>query len=177
MHAGAFCLPGVAGLHDVEYPGRRHRGPGSLPAARRFQIDVADAQARFLPVSFLVDAPFKRHFPDRPGPVPGSAPPGFYLFSAPTRAGTRFVAVVRAQLNERLDAVGRPAAYAVSSSTRPAATPRRLADARGVAALLFPYPALPAQPLGVTAGKPAAGDGLAAELAGDGPRCSTSRRH
>jgi hypothetical protein len=140
--SGIYAFRGVPGLHDVEYPQGDPPSPGSLPASRRYQIVVADAQARFLPVSFAVDAPFRGIFPTDLASSLGSAPPGFYLFSAPTRAGSPLVGVVRAQLSERLDAVNeRPAAYAVIEVDAPGGdTWIGIADQRGVAALLFPYP-------------------------------------
>ena len=141
--SGVYAFRGLPGLHDVEYPQGDPPSPGSLPAIQRFQVVVADAQGRFLPMSFAVDAPFRGIFPtDLTQPPSGIAPPGFYLFSAPTRSGSPLVAMVRAQLSERLGAIDdHPAAHAVIEVDTPAGdTWVGIADDRGIAALLFPYP-------------------------------------
>jgi hypothetical protein len=141
--SGVYAFQGLPGLHDIEYPGGDPESPGSLPAGNRFLIEVADGAARFLPVAFFVDAPFNGIFPtDSPQAPDAVAPPGFYLFSAPTRAATPLVALVRAQLTERLDATNeQPASYAVMEIDVPTGdTWVGLADDRGAAALLFPYP-------------------------------------
>lgn len=140
---GVYAFHRLPGLRAVEYPAGDPASPGSLPFAARFRIEVTDAAQRFLPIAFVVDAPFRGVFPtDVSAPQTGAAPPGFFLFSAPTRPATPLVAVVRAQLAERLDAVNeRPAAYAVLEVTTPAGDRwLGLADARGSVASLFPYP-------------------------------------
>lgn len=86
---GIYAFHGLPGLHNVEYPAGDSDGPGSLPVASRFLIEVSDRAARFLPVSFFVDAPSKGIFPtDLPLASTMTALPGFYLFSAPTRSAT-----------------------------------------------------------------------------------------
>lgn len=146
----AFCTPGgiyafqgLSGLHDIEYPQTDSASPGSLPATARFLIEVVDTASRFLPVAFLVDAPFSGIFPtDLPQSPVAPAPPGFYLFSTPTRTGSQLTALVRAQLSERLDEINeRPAAYAVLEIDAPEGnTWIGMADDRGAVAVLFPYP-------------------------------------
>ena len=141
---GVYAFQGLPGLHDVEYPKTEPAGPGSLPAAASFLIEVVDTAARFLPAAFFVEAPFSGIFPtDVPKSLAAPPPPGFCLFSAPTRTGSPLTAVVRAQLSERLDEVNlRPAAYAVLEIDTPVGdTWVGLADDRGMAALLFAYPA------------------------------------
>jgi hypothetical protein len=146
----AFCTPGgiyafqgLPGLHDIEYPQGDPSSPGSLPGIAPFLIEVADSASRFLPVAFLVYAPFSGIFPtDVPRSLAAPAPPGFYLFSAPTRSGSSLTAVVRAQLSERLDESNeQPAAYAVLEIDEPAGNRWiGMADDRGAVAVLFPYP-------------------------------------
>jgi len=141
--SGVYAFQGLPGLHDIEYPQGDPAGPGSLPATNRFLIEVTDSAARFLSVAFFVDAPFSGIFPTDSPQAPGAvAPPGFYLFSAPTRAATPLVALVRAQLSERLDAASeRPASFAVMELDEPTGDSWiGLADDRGAVALLFPYP-------------------------------------
>jgi hypothetical protein len=140
---GIYAFRGLPGLHHIEYPTGDPEGPGSLPAAGRFQIEVTDRASRFLLVCFFVDAPSNGVFPT--GLTSSSsiaAPPGFYLFSAPARSVTPLVAVVRAQLSERLNQLNeQPAAYAVVEIDTPDGdTWIGLADDRGTVAVLFPYP-------------------------------------
>jgi hypothetical protein len=114
-----------------------------LPATSRFLVEVRDSTACFLPAAFFVDVPFRGIFPTDLSQAPNTvAPPGFYLFSAPTRPATPLLALVRAQLSERLDATNdRAASYAVMEIDTPAGdTWVGLADERGALALLFPYP-------------------------------------
>jgi hypothetical protein len=140
---GIYAFRGLPGLHDVEYPSGSPARPGSLPAARRFLIEVADTNARFLPIAFFVDAPYNGIFPTTPSSSSSMpALPGFYLFSAPTRPATSLVALVRAQLSERIDDfTEQPAPYAVLEIDTPdGETWYGLADACGAVAALFPYP-------------------------------------
>jgi hypothetical protein len=141
--SGVYAFHGLPGLHDVEYPRDDPSDPGSLPASRRFQIVVTDSVSRFLPVSFAIDAPFRGIFPTDVPQGPGmTAAPGFYLFSAPTRSASPLVALIRAQLSERLNATDeQAAAYAVIELDAPGGdTWIGIADQRGAVALLFPYP-------------------------------------
>jgi hypothetical protein len=141
--AGVYAFQGLPGLHDVEYPSGDPPNPGSLPATNRFLIEARDRGSRYLPVAFYVDAPFRGIFPtDLPRGPNAPAPPGFFLFSAPTRQASPFVAAVRAQLSERVDATtDRPAAYAVVEVDVPTGdTWIGLADDRGTVAVLFAYP-------------------------------------
>jgi hypothetical protein len=156
---GVYAFQGLPGLHDIEYPRGDPADPGSLPATRRFLIEVTDAASRFLSVAFLVDAPFKGIFPTDALQAPdGAAPPGFYLFSAPTRAGSPLTGLVRAQLSERIDEVNeRPAAYAVLEADTPSGdTWIGVADDRGAAVLLFPYPTFTGTPTGFSSTLPSA---------------------
>jgi hypothetical protein len=138
--ARAVCTPGgifafrkLAGLQAVEC---------SLPPSARFLIEVTDTGDRFQPVAFLVDAPFKGIFPTDLPAASAMPPPGFYLFSAPTRSASPLLALVRTQVNERLGTSEYgPAAYAVLELDAPDGTTYvGLADASGTLALLFPYP-------------------------------------
>ena len=141
--SGVYALHGLAGLRALEYPTGDPVSPGSLPLVARFRIEVTDAAARFLPMAFVVDAPFRGIFPtDLPLGPNASAPPGFFLFSSPTRPTTPQVAVVRAQISERINDVDeRPAAHAVLEATTTAGDRWiGLADDRGSVASLFPYP-------------------------------------
>jgi hypothetical protein len=149
--SGVYAFHGLPGLRAVEYPTEDPAPTGSPPATRRFIIEVLDQQQRFLPVVFGVDLPYYGIFPTETlSSPPGSRLPGFYLFSSPTRPAMSSLAVLRAQLSERLDAVARrPAAHAVLE-VRLAGQPTvyGLADERGCLAVMFPYPPFSAASIG-----------------------------
>jgi len=138
--SGVYAFHGLPGLRSFEYPAVD--GPQlSPPSAQRFVVAVEDRLGRFVPVVFQVDLPYLGIFPTESGGSPGGRPPGFFLFASAGRPVTSGLAVVRAQL---VDAAGLPAAHAVLEVDD--STGQRwfgLADARGVVALLLPYPAFP----------------------------------
>jgi hypothetical protein len=138
--SGVFAFHRLPGMHSVEYPVADERANASPPSARRFVVRVADRSGRFLPAVFGVDVPYQGLFPtETVSPLTGNKPPGFYLFSAPTRRAGSSTAVVRAQLLD-ID-TGQPAAYAVLELAVPG--PRAwygVADERGAVAVHFPYP-------------------------------------
>lgn len=124
----------LAGVHPIE---------GSPPLAARFVVEVRDRLQRFLPVTFSVDLPYRGIYPTQPDGSPaGEARPGFFLFSAPTRPALSNLAVVRAQLVERLG-LGRfrPARFAALELQIPG-RPRMMgiADENGTVAVYFSYP-------------------------------------
>lgn len=141
--SGIYAFQGLPGLHDVEYPTGGRVFTGSPPITSRFIVEVIDGQRRFLPAVFSVDLPYRGIFPtETVSSLLGSRPPGFYLFSAPTRPATPSLAAVRAQLVELVDATTQqPAAHAVLQVQVPG---RKswcgVADERGCVAVLFPYP-------------------------------------
>jgi hypothetical protein len=140
--SGVYAFRGLPGLHDVEYPDDGFPD-ASPPVSARFIIRVFDRRRRFLPVVFSTDLPHYGVYPTRP-PLspPAGGLPGFYLFSAPTRPGAPTLAMVRAQLVERVSAsVRRPAAHAVLEvEVAGGRTWYGVADERGAVAVLFPYP-------------------------------------
>ncbi|MGH7862033.1 MAG: hypothetical protein ACREOS_07290, partial [Candidatus Dormibacteraceae bacterium] len=139
----------MPGLHSVEYPLDGDVLGGSPSSTTRFTIRVDDEQFRFLPTVFRVDVPYRGIFPTETPPSPGAvAPPGVYLFSAPTRPAPSTLAVVRAQLVEQLDATTtRPAAFAVLEVQMPGPSIwYGVADSRGAVLVVFPYPAFAVSP-------------------------------
>jgi hypothetical protein len=155
--SGVYAFHGLPGLRAVEYPAQEPAPTGSPPATTRFIIEVIDQQQRFLPVVFHADLPYYGIFPTETlSSPPGGRLPGFYLFSSPTRPAMSSLAVVRAQLSERIDAVTRrPAAYAVVEvRISGQATAYGLADERGGLAVMFPYPTFTATPVGSPPGTP-----------------------
>jgi hypothetical protein len=121
---------------------------------------VEDTAGRFLPTAFLVDAPQYGVFPTSLPSAPGaSAPPGFYLFSAPTRPASPLLGLVRAQLSEVAAPgdISPPAAYAVMQIEAPGSTTIiGLADANGAIAVLFAYPNFTGAVYGASLPNPAA---------------------
>jgi hypothetical protein len=158
--SGIYAFHGLPGLRAVEYPAGPSAAEASPPLVRRFMVQTRDALGRFLPAVFGVDAPYRGIYPTETiSPLTGHRPPGFYLFSAPTRPAGSALAVVRAQLVDEL--TDAPAAFAVLEIETPG--PRvwyGIADVRGTVAVLFPYPTfrgpigadsppvIPAQPRG-----------------------------
>jgi hypothetical protein len=138
--SGVYAFHGLPGLRHLEYPDEVGPLAQSPPAAKRFIIEVQDTQTRFLPVTFGVDVPYQGIFPTgATAGSPGNKPPGFYLFSAPTRPVTPELGAVRAQLEDR--ATQKPAAHALLEIGAPDNnTWYGLADERGCVAALFPYP-------------------------------------
>lgn len=148
--SGIYAFRNLPGLHAVEYP--LAGGPDSSPpAARRFTVEVVDTRGRFLPAAFGVDLPFRGIFPRG---FTGGGPPGFYLFSAPTRPPTASLAVIRAQLMDGVNpGAQKAAAYAVMEVAVPGAGPCiGVADERGCLAVLFPYPTFGASAQGASPG-------------------------
>jgi hypothetical protein len=142
-------LPGLLSLEsfDPDLPAGVHPIPASPPESYPFIVEVSDLRGRFVPVTFQVDLPYRGIYPTQPtgdpgGSPPGAALPGFLLFSAPSRELSSGLAVVRAQLVERLGpAQTRPASYAVLEVSAPGQpTWIGLADERGTVAVVFPYP-------------------------------------
>ncbi len=148
---GVYAFRDLPGLHDYEHPPGDTPAPASLPAQRRFVIEVNDADDRFLPVCFYLDAPIRGVFPQQTATSLGGTAPGFFLFSASTRATTPVLATVRAELRERIDAThDRPAAHALLEITTPDGVAIGLADARGAVAVLLPYPVFTVAPAGAS---------------------------
>lgn len=144
--SGLYCARGLPGLSGFEFDADR------TSALRRYRIEVRDPQGRFLPFAFDADLPASdvyRHFlnlTSPPSALPGSlaSPPGMViagvpLFSAPSRALSEPLAVIRAELREL--ASGKPAAWCLLAASIDA-TVRGigLADAKGRVAIMFPYP-------------------------------------
>lgn len=144
-------LPGLRGLEasDADLPPGVHPIEASPPQAQRFVVEVEDLMGRFLPAAFPVDLPYRGIYPTQPaGSPPGPALPGFYLFSAPSRGLLADMAVLRAQLVERLPGgQARPAGYAVlelvaiePDGTLGSTPAVGIADERGSVLVAFPYP-------------------------------------
>jgi len=135
-------LPGLRGLEfgagDAAYW-------SSLPAPRRFTVEVSDAQGRFLPFSFQAGLPHPGLFgldslgsPPSPLSPPSPGRPALPLFSAPARRAASTVAVLRAELwDTRAQAA---AASALVKASAAGIVGTGVADAEGRVAVLFQYP-------------------------------------
>lgn len=146
--SGIYTFRALAGLRGLEasdpsLPAGIHPLESSPPLAAPFVIEVQDRRGRFLPVSFQVDLPYRGIYPTgMNGSPPGASMPGFFLFSTPSRPALSGLAVIRAQLTERLAADQfRPAAHAVIEvDVDDDLTWVGIADERGNVAVHFPYP-------------------------------------
>lgn len=138
--SGVYAFRGLPGLRALEYPADDAVLEGSPPALTRFVIEVIDEQRRFVPVVFQVDVPFFGIYPT--GQSDASAPPGVYLFSAPTRPVASSLGVVRAQLVELLaDGSEQPASFALLEVALAGGPPAfGIADEEGRVAVQLPYP-------------------------------------
>jgi len=139
--SGVYMFQGLPGLAAVE---RAASGdaPASPPLNRRFVVEVRDQEERFVPVVFRVYLPYRGIFPTATLASPGGGPPGFYLFSAPTRPAAG-LAVLRVEL---VEPSGAPAAHGVVEVEGPGATWYGVANGAGVAAVMFAYPPFGATP-------------------------------
>ncbi len=139
--AGIYILQGLPGMLAVERSDDSG-APASPPISRRFVVEVRDQERRFVPVVFRLDLPYRGIYPTASLTSPGGSPPGFYLFSAPTRPAAG-LAVLRAELQEP---GGAPAAHAVVEVEGPGISWYGVANSDGVAAVMFAYPAFGATP-------------------------------
>jgi hypothetical protein len=133
--SGVYAFQGLSGMRGIENGLLEE----SFSAPQRdFIIEVDDRQRRFLPVAFRVALPLRSRGLYLPaGSPPGGEHHGFFLFSAPTRTPHPGMAVVRAWL---VEAAGAPAAHAFIEVEAGGDTWYGIADARGMAVVMFPYP-------------------------------------
>ena len=148
--SGNYAFHGLPGLHAVDYPAASSATnpltsppsspPTSPPSTYTFDITILDTLNRFLPTVFSVDLPL-----GYPGLFLSNvvvSPPGTgaqaYLFSAPDRTVTTGMAAVRADVKD--SSTGNPAAFAALQVTIAGQTWTGIADERGRAAVMFPYP-------------------------------------
>jgi hypothetical protein len=147
-----YAFQGLPGLAALERPPANPTGlglvpppGGSPPPVHPFILEVLDLERRFLPaaVRLALPLPASGVFLTRPPGSPAEAPPpGFYLFSSPTRPRGAGVAVVRGELADA--ATGAPAAHALVRVSIPGQPDRfGLSGAAGRFAVQFPLPPLP----------------------------------
>lgn len=152
--SGVYAFQGLPGLQAVELKESDDEDAGipDTPSfTRSFYIEVTDKLNRYLPTVFQADLPLSYdglYLSDDtalPGSSPGSPnPPGFYLFSAPSRTVTPGLAAIHTTLIDRT--AGEPAAYAVlevdveSTGGVDMGKWYGISDERGCISILFPYP-------------------------------------
>ncbi len=149
--SGVYAFHGLPGLRDLEYPasGTDPLVSASPLRSARFTVAVTDLERRFLPAVFTVDVPYRGIFPTNTTGPSGDRPPGFFLFSAPTRPILSALAVVRAQLASAVNPNAvEPAAYAVLEVQVGTTSWYGIADERGAVAVVFPYPTFVEAPAG-----------------------------
>lgn len=137
--SGNYALSGLPGLRAAEHLESDAPDAGSAP----FVVQVRDRRRRFLDAVFTVALPLAYdglYLVDAPESVPGSNPPGVYLFSAPWRSVPTGFAVIRALLED--EATGEPASWAVLEAEVGGETWRGIADADGQVAIILPWPLL-----------------------------------
>ena len=144
--SGIYAFAGLPGLQAFERPKVGDPDPDfAAPiASGSFWIDVTDPAGHFIDVTFTATAPAKGLFlagdPQPTGqPPPNTSPPGFYLFSSPSRQPGAGIAAIRADLID--NATKKPAAYAVVMVKSGTNTQMiGIADAAGRVAVMFPFP-------------------------------------
>jgi hypothetical protein len=149
--AGVYALSGLPGMGAIEHPVDDRPAPGSIKK-RSFVVEVRDVLNRFVRVAFTVKLPLDYQGlymsgvgPPENSPASLKVPPGFYLFSAPTRSPAPGLAVIRADLVERKRKC--PAAYAVMEARTDDGDPwYGVADEKGRAAIFMPYPGVTPAP-------------------------------
>jgi hypothetical protein len=136
--SGIYAFQGLPGLQAIERPPADtpdllFPGPAqSLP----FWIDVVDRERRFVSVTFKASAPTQGLLFHNVAPP---VPPGFFLFSSPSRSTWAGIAAVRADL---VDATtGSAAAFAVVQVQVPGpGLVLGIADDQGRVVVMFPFP-------------------------------------
>lgn len=125
----------LEGLPIRETPG------DSPPVTRAFVVQIDDLASRYQSAAFRVDLPMPGLFLSPPvSSPPTDVPPGFLLFSTPTRRVPTWIATIHGEL-EDIDAGG-PARHAlIRVAITGGDTFFGLADAAGRFAVLARYPA------------------------------------
>lgn len=136
---GIYAFHHLPGLRDVANMNTDLQLDEPFALTRRYIVRVEDSLGRYLPVAFVVSAPFAGIFPFGTGEQSPPASRGFDLFSRATRQAPAAFAEVRADLWDRdRDA---PATHAVLEvRTEPGSLYHGISDADGKVVVYFPYP-------------------------------------
>lgn len=157
--SGTYVFHHLPGLRALEAGSGDAAYWSGLTDARSFLIQVDDPFGRFLPFSFVAEAPHRGIYAfacDSPLSSPPDALASVPAYSTATRAPAPGMAVLRAELQDTLTRA--PAAWAVVEARIGTLPPvRAIADAAGRVALVFAYP----EPVGFPTGSPLRGSGPA----------------
>lgn len=153
--SGIYAFQGLPGMREIENDDSDGVPAVPLSGKKSFFIEVKDELERFLPIVFKVELPLPElgvYLYGGAVSVTGSPPlssagnpPGFYLFSAPTRTVSPGLAVIYATLEE--ESTGDPAAHAVieaqvQGEDTSANKWYGIADEKGCISILLPYPSI-----------------------------------
>lgn len=132
-------LPGLRSFENRTEPWDR-----SAPLATEvYVVHVADTNGRFLPVAFMVDAPFPGVYPTGTATASPPGAIGFELFSSAARTPSTNMAQVYCELWDHLQ--NQPAAHAiVNIRYSDGQIYNGLSDKDGKVSLLLPYPPIDA---------------------------------
>lgn len=140
--SGVYVVHHAPGLREFEHGAGDDEFWRNLPPPRSFVVEVIDGERRFQPFSFEAELPAPRGLFNWLSPVEPSPPAGarsLPLYSAPARAVSPGMAVIRADLWDA--EADTPAAWAVLEARLEGQLQARgLSDERGRVALVFPYP-------------------------------------
>jgi hypothetical protein len=140
--SGVWAFPGLSGLRGYEFGTEEVADWKSTPGLRRFQVEVRDLFCRFLPCSFEAEVPSTGLFKFAAQTSPPGFGPDVPLFSAPSRIVPPGYAVVRMEL--AAGDASQPAAWALVKATTSVRGKNvqalGLADDRGAAAIILPWP-------------------------------------
>jgi len=140
--SGTYVLHHAPGLREFEHGAGDDEFWNNLPPPQTFVVEVVDQERRFQPFLFEAELPAPRGLFNWLSPFEPSPPAGARsvpLYSAPARALSSGMAVIRADLWNAQ--AGAPAAWAVvEARLNGQLQARGLSDERGSVALIFPYP-------------------------------------
>lgn len=140
--SGVYSFHGLPGQASAERASPAQDRPEQAGPPREYAIAVDDPAGQYLPAAFSVTLPlgYRGEFLSPVGGVAASPPETAgraYLFSAPGRRVPPGMAAIRADV---ADAAGAPAAWAVLTATVAGETRTGIADARGRAVVMIPFP-------------------------------------
>jgi hypothetical protein len=137
---GVYAFHGLPGQQAAEKPADGEEHPETVGTPREYAIAVDDAGGRYQAAAFSLTLPlgYRGEFLSVPAGSPPRPAGRAYLFSAPSRQVPPGLAAIRADF---VDAdTGAPAAWAVLTATVAGVTRTAVADERGRALVLMPFP-------------------------------------
>lgn len=155
---GVYVLHHAEGLIDLEHGTGDQSYWQNLPAPKQFVVEVSDEYSRFQSFQLTVDLPTKGIYKwiGVGDGSPLSSMTSIPLYSAPSRAVSGGMAVVRAELHDpfRAGNGGNAAGAVLELYDGDILVARGFADEQGRIALIFPYPSPRTFPPGSPPGSP-----------------------